>query len=553
MRWRAGAFAALLGLLAGGCRDTRTPLPQGILTVTATEQQASWIRNFNPLMPGGRWPSAAGIYEPLAIFNSAKGEWVPWLARAWEYRDGGRTVAFQVREGVKWSDGAPLRAGDVAFTFELLRRHRALDQRGTWDFLASVEAPSDREVLFRFQRVYVPGFEWIAHQPIVPAHAWSAVADPVTFTNPAPVATGPFTEVRMFTPQVYELGRNPHYWQPGKPAVDALRLPAFPGNDPANLALVDGELDWAGNYVPAIERVYVRRDPDHHRYWFPPSGSTVFLYANTQRAPYSDVRVRKAVSKALDRARIAEVAMSRYTTPSDATGLSAAFAAWRDTELAARADWTRHDRAAAERELDAAGLRRGPDGLRRLADGRAFSPTLSVVSGWSDWVRAAQLVARSLEEVGIPVKVRLLDQGAWFQQLQAGEFELSIAWSIEGATPYAFYRWLMHPDTVRSLGEPAPGNWHRHGSAAALPLFEAFERETDPAAAKALGRRLQQLFVDEAPAIPLFPNPSWGEFNSRRFEGFPDAAHPWAPLSPHKVPECLLVMTALRPVAGGVR
>jgi peptide/nickel transport system substrate-binding protein len=117
---------------------------------------------------------------------------------------------------------------------------------------------------FRFQREYVPGFAAIAHQPIVPEHAWRAVPDPVAFANPDPVATGPFTEVRLFRGQVYELGRNPRYWQLGKPAVEAIRLPAFPANDQANLALADGELDWAANYVPAVERVFVRRDPAHH-------------------------------------------------------------------------------------------------------------------------------------------------------------------------------------------------------------------------------------------------------------------------------------------------
>ena len=68
----------------------------------------------------------------------------------------------------------------------------------------------------------------------------------------------------MFRNQLYELGRNPYYWQPGIPKFDALRFPAFPSNDRANLALVFDEVDWAGNFVPAIDRVFVARATERH-------------------------------------------------------------------------------------------------------------------------------------------------------------------------------------------------------------------------------------------------------------------------------------------------
>ena len=70
------------------------------------------------------------------------------------------------------------------------------------------------------------------------------------------MATGPFTEVDFFGSQAYEVGRNPHYWQPGKPAVQALRFRAYPANEQAILALLNDELDWAGTFLPAIDRVF---------------------------------------------------------------------------------------------------------------------------------------------------------------------------------------------------------------------------------------------------------------------------------------------------------
>lgn len=544
---RGWLASALLLTLSASCRPEHAKAPRGVLTLTAVEQQATWLRNFNPLMPGPRFPSQSGIYEPMAIYNSVTGEWVPWLATSWEWRDDAKTLALVLRPNVRWSDGQPFTADDVAFTFELLRRFPALDQKAVWKFLDSVSASPSGEVIMRFKRPFVPGFMALAHQPIVPRHVWNQIADPVTFTNPDPIATGPFTQVRLFQNQVYELGRNPDYWQPGKPAIDALRLPAFPGNDQANLALIDGELDWAANYVPAIDRVYVKRDP-HHHYWFPPMGTTVMLYANTQRAPLGEVTVRKALSMSIDRALMVDVAMSHYTVPADATALSALYERWRDPSAVKEGTWVRFDVDAANALLDAAKLARSPNGQRLGPDGKPLTFTIAVVNGWSDWVRAAQVIARGLKKLGITASVHLLDQGTWFQQLQRGDFDLAVGWSIEGAAPYEFYRWLMSADTVLPAGTAAPGNWHRYASAAAAPVFTELERTTDPAREKELEAQLQHLFVAEAPAIPLFPNPAWGEFNTTRFTGFPDAEHPWAALSPNKLPDVLLVLTALEPV-----
>ncbi len=85
--------------------------PPGILVVLQ-EQQAAWVRNFNPLLAtgGARWPTRAGIYEPLAIYNRATAAWTPWLATAWEWEatpdEGAPALRITLRDGVRWSDGA---------------------------------------------------------------------------------------------------------------------------------------------------------------------------------------------------------------------------------------------------------------------------------------------------------------------------------------------------------------------------------------------------------------------------------------------------------------
>jgi len=543
----ACALAAFAGF---GCAREQSRAPEGVLVVSQ-EQQASWVRNFNPLTTAtsARWPSLAGIYEPMFVFNSVKAEYVPWLGVAHEWREGNRVLRVTLRDGVLWSDGRPFTARDVAFTFHLLRRFPALDRRGVWGFLDDARAENDTTVDFHFKRVFIPGFDEIAAQQIVPEHDWSAVTDPVVFANENPVATGPFTEVRVFRNQVYEVGRNPRYWQEGLPRFDAIRCPAYPSNDRANLALVFDEVDWAGNFVPAIDRVFVSRRPQVHRYWFPLTGSSIFLYANTTRAPFDDVRVRKALSMAIDRDLLVDVALYRYSRPADATGLSDAYTTWRNAEIASGGDWVRYDVARASALLDEAGYPKGADGVRRLRDGSPWRYDVLTVSGWSDWVRAAQVIARGLREVGIEASVRTYDFSAWFQRVQEGNFDLSLGWSFEGPTPYAFYRWLMSSATVNPTGVAAMGNWHRYGSPSADSALTAFELEPDPERQRLLADEMQRIFAAEAPAIPLYPNPSWAAYNTSRFDGFPSEAAPYADPSPNKLDrgECLLVLTTLEP------
>lgn len=187
--------------------------------------------------------------------------------------------------------------------------------------------------------------------------------------------------------------------------------------------------------------------------------------------------------------------------------------------------------------------------VRRDASGEPLRYQILTVSGWSDWVRAAQVIARGLQEIGVDASVRTYDFGAWFERVQKGDFDLSLGWSFEGPTPFTFYRCLMGSDSVRPVGETWGANWHRYGSPAADRVLDAFETAADPARQRELVRELQAIFLAEAPAIPLYPNPSWAEYNTQRFTGFPSQEDPYADPSPNKFDrgECLLVLTRLQP------
>ena len=120
--------------------------------------------------------------------------------------------------------------------------------------LIDVSVIDSHQLMFRFSKPSFSGLEKIAHHPIIAQHIWQSIEDPIRFENPTPVGTGPFTEVKRFEGQVWELERNPYSWT--KPKVQALRFPAFSSNEQATLALLNDEVDWAANFIPVVGQLY---------------------------------------------------------------------------------------------------------------------------------------------------------------------------------------------------------------------------------------------------------------------------------------------------------
>ena len=512
------------------------------------EAQISWVRNFNPLSPAGaaRWPTSSGIYEPLFIYNTMTGEYVPWLGLDYSWEKGNKVLKMLIRDGVNWSDGEPFSAEDVAFTFNIKRKHRALDTRDSWGYLKEVVAVSDTIVRFEFKRVYVPGFDALATQSIVAKHIWNTIDDPVKYSNPNPVGTGPFTEIIRFDSQLWELGKNPNYWQKGKPHINKLIFPTYPSNEQVTLALLSGNLDWAGAFIPAVDRVFVSKDTEHHKYWFPLTGHTTFLHTNTKDPILSDVRVRKAISYAIDRELVVKVGMYNYTEPANISGVSGPMSKWHSPYLNQREDWTVYDPVKANMLLDNAGFIKDDTGLRYMQDGHPLELDIIIVSGWSDWIRSAQVVSQNLKNVGINAKVKTYDFGAWISRMQKGEFELAIGWAEKGTTPYALYRGMMSSEYLQPIGEIADVNWHRFGLASADSLFREYEQTSNQNEITEIIYELQHLFIEHAPSLPLFAEASWAECNTKYFTNFPSKENPYATLSPNYPPENLLVLVNLK-------
>ena len=500
------------------------------------ENQISWVRNFEPLNPVSvcRWPTRGAIYETLFLYNPIKIDWTPWLATDYSWQDNNKKLLLTIRSGVKWSDGQPFSAHDVAYTFNLTKEFPALDTRNYWDYLESVIAISDTEIEVNFKRIYVPGFDAIAGTHIVPKHIWVKLEDPLTFDNPNPVGTGPFTEILRFNSQIWELGKNPNYWQTGKPYIEKLIFPTFSNNEQTTLALLSGNLDYAGAFIPAIDRIYVDKDPEHHHYWFRNTGHSTFLHTNTKDPVLSNVSIRKAISYAINREQVVKVGMYNYTTPAHVTSLAGSMAIWHSPEIMDKENWVAFNPNKANMLLDSAGFKWKNEEERVNPDGSPLEFNIIVVSGWSDWVRSAQVITQNLKEVGIKTSVRTYDFGAWIARMQKGDFEMAIGWADKGSTPYNFFKSMMFSGYVKPIGEIADLNWHRFGLEEADVLFKEFEQTSDEERIKNIISKLQHLFIENAPGIPLFAELSWAEYNSKYFTGFPNEQNPYGPLSPNE-------------------
>ena len=158
------------------------------------------------------------------------------------------------------------------------------------------------------------------------------------------------------------------------------------------------------------------------------------------------------------------------------------------------------------------------------------------------WIRSAQVIAQNLKTVGIKATVRTYDFGAWIGRMQRGEFEMSIGWAEKGASPYNFFKGMMFSEYVKPIGEIADLNWHRFGSKEADILIQDFEKTSDQDKIKEIIYKLQHLFIENAPGIPLFAEPAWGQCNTKYFTNFPSKDNPYGPLSNNEQPSFIFTL-----------
>jgi peptide/nickel transport system substrate-binding protein len=150
---------------------------------------------------------------------------------------------------------------------------------------------------------------------------------------------------------------------------------------------------------------------------------------------------------------------------------------------------------------------------------------MHVIGGWSDWVASLQIISRNLQAVGIDASVKIEpDQPTWNTNSAVNGTKPSLIWS-NGAgdpTPYGFFYSHFDPSQVVATGKDAQpfGNFERNPVASAVPLLKQFKGTLDRKTQLQAAYKLQEIFLDQLPFIPLFVGPRWSTYSTKYFKGW---------------------------------
>ncbi|MFL5578128.1 MAG: peptide ABC transporter substrate-binding protein [Gemmatimonadaceae bacterium] len=399
---------ALLALVAGlSCAPPDRP-PDTVVYASGSDLEAA-----NPLVtvhPLSRQVQRYALFVTLARYDSALVA-RPYGARGWSWSADRRSLTFALEPALRWHDGRRTTARDAAFTLDAARDPatgypRYADLAG----VDGVTAPDDSTLVVHFA-VPQPVFPSVLCElPILPAHLLAAVPRGALRSAPferSPVGNGPFRFVERRPGQRWVFARNDSFPAAlgGPPRLRRFVVAVVDEATTKFAGLVSGDLDVAG--IAPTAAPLAERDPSLRVLTYPVLFSTAIVF-NPARAPFDDVRVRRAVSLALDRRRVVEGALGGLATPARSVVPT-------DNPLAVPGT-VEESAARADSLLDAAGWPRGADG-RRARDGRPLAFELLTVGSGDNAVE--QLLQADLAARGLRVEVRQLELGAFLSAARA--------------------------------------------------------------------------------------------------------------------------------------
>ena len=482
VRRAALALCCLLALASVGCGrgDDRAYSRGSTITVLYPTDERG-------LGPQYDMPAQFLMFLTLVAVN-ADGELEGRLARSWEPSSDYRTWTIRLRTDVRWHDGVPVTAHDIAFSVELLSRPdvnyispgavsiTVLDD-STLTYTSTVQGP------LNVYRTYYP------------KHLLENL-DPTEFYDwefwKHPVGNGPYRYVRHMPKTMMELEANPDYFR-GKPAIERVILKF----GPTSLAeLLSGNVDVLPQVNP-MELPKLGEDPRFRTYYmiFPDVGT---IHWNHRHPIFGDPRVRRALTLAINRRELLGV----LNLPDDLPLFDVIYTKRQWGELP---EPLPHDPERAKQLLEEAGWRNTDDDGIRERNGEEFRFTMLVVGSR---VREAVYIQDQLRRVGVRMEISTRESPSLVaREMRAGDFEAVI------------WRLLMVPGTVRSpFAHFGEGSTIGYRNARVVELLDAAEETQDPEKLDALYRELWPLFQADLPVTFLYPM-TWTYVAHRRVRG----------------------------------
>jgi peptide/nickel transport system substrate-binding protein len=399
--WRSASII-MASLALGGCGSS--PRPEDVVVFASGTD----LESANPLVtihPLSRQVQRHVLFVTLTRYDSALVQ-QPYFAQAWRWSGDRRDLVMRVAPDLRWHDGQPTTARDVAFTILAARDRRtgfarAADLAG----VDTVVATSDTMVSIRFSHPQRALPAIFAELPMVPAHRLGAVPragmrrDSFAMN---PVGNGPFRFVDRIAGQRWTFARNPDFPARlgGPPRIRELVIAVVDEATTKFAGLAAGDLDFAG--ISPTMASLADRDPTIEVLSYPVLFSNALVF-NAQRPPFNDARVRAAFDAAIDRQRLVDAALAGYGTPASGPVPP-------ENPLALPGRPVR-DTARADSLLDAAGFRRGASGKRDLS-----VELLTVGSGDN---AVEQLIQSDLGNRGVTLRIRQMELAAFLERARA--------------------------------------------------------------------------------------------------------------------------------------
>ncbi len=519
---RRSLAAALvpLALLTAGCGAPDLPAGGGGTLVLST---ASDPKTFNPIVAKETSTTAVTgfIFDGLTMTDAVTLEVKPALAESWTVSPDGRTWRFILRDGLQWSDGEPVTADDVAFTFNRLIFNDQIPTSSRDVFLVDgkpieVTAENSRTVVFRLPERFAP-FVRLLGQEILPRHILEQKVDAGIFSsswgvneNPSRiVGTGPFLLKQYRPGELIVLERNPRYWKRGPagerlPRLDRIVLVIIADPNMAVLKFRAGELDAVhvrGQDYPILKPFEKRGN--FTIYEIGPSLGCEFLVFNQsskakidpwKRQWFSLTEFRQAVSCCLDRDAMIRNVLAGFGSPQEGPmNASCGFFFNPQTERYG------YDPARARQLLARGGFSYG-DGVLRDRDGRQVEFTILTNSNNADRIQIASIIQDDLKRAGMKVNLLPVEFNTLVTRLTvSNDWEAILIGLTGGIEPHNgrnvwdsrghLHMWNLAPDEVTP--------WEREIDR----LFAEGARELDEVRRKRIYDRWQEIASRELPLI----------------------------------------------------
>jgi len=554
-----GGGLATLAIGVAGCSTQRTkastasandadgPSNDGVITVNFVGGLPNYYQNWNPLSPAEHTGSGIGyFYEPLVRVNRYKG-FVPepWLAEKWEVNAAYTELTFHLRKDVKWSDGEAFDADDVVYTLSVPQRY-AKSKLVLPDYgikkVTKVDAHTVKVIMKE------PNFGHIVNLGVtnmLPEHIFTK-QNLEKWTNPKPVTTGPW-RLETFSPQQVKLSHRTDYWGGRFPYVKECRWAVF-GNEDSGKALVkQGKIDMATMSWPDAKTTLVQQAKGNMYQVFPTGGGEALLY-NCAKAPFSDAAVRRAVTAALDFAKV----MSLYEIGLELANVTGMAESVWSTKIAPEFKGKKvgQDLAAAKKDLTDAGwtVKNG----KLVKGGKSYSVTLKTVAEYTNWATWSDGIRDQLKTgLGLEIGVLKVPNDQLAQQEAKGDFDIVMDFAGGGSLLSAFYSsgtaGLNKSDIV-PIGKTATANVMRYSNDEVSAALDKMAVSLDEAEITQLCYTVQRAVVKDRPFVTYDAAGNFVEMSGKKWKGLPTSASlpDFVPV-PYGNPDTTLLFKALSP------